>query len=159
MDESTETKYDAWLTDFCSGEPNVTGEADFSSATISSADIGKLHTGGFVAASGEVPQIMSTECTVPKSMLAKHGVMVRAGKVQSATLVCGTISNAFTISPFLGVGLTLAVELEKARERITELEAKLSTAQARIVSLESKPAEVMGDPDWVAPSTHFPRWY
>lgn len=124
MDEPTETKYDAWLTDFCSDEPNITAETDVAPLSV-----------------------------------RKHGIMVRSGKVQSATLVCGTVSNAYTISPFLGVGLTLAVELKKAREHITDLEAKLSTAQARIVSLESKPAEVMGDPDWVAPSTHFPRWY
>ena len=124
MDEPNETKYEAWLTDFCSDEPNVTAETD----------------------------------VAPLSTF-KHGIMVRAGKVQPASLVCGTISSVFSVHPALGVGLTLKAELEKARGRIAELEANLDTAHARIASLESKPVVLEGDPDWVAPSTHFPKWF
>lgn len=68
---------------------------------------------------------------------------------------CGTISS---VNSLFGVGLTLKTELEKARARIAELEADLSTAQQRIAALEAKPVKVIDDQDcWMMPRSLLPR--
>lgn len=82
------------------------------------------------------------------------GVWHLPNTITANKIVCGTIS---TVPSLLGVGLTLKTELENARARIAELEARLSTAQQRVAALEAKPVDVVGDPDWDMPRSLLPR--
>lgn len=83
------------------------------------------------------------------------GVWHLPNTITADKIVCGTLSS---VSSILGVGLTLKMELEKARARIAELEADLSTAQQRIAVLEAKPVKVSDDQDcWMMPRSLLPR--
>lgn len=147
MDEPAETPYAMWLTDFCSDdvEHNVKTEADFSTASINTDRISGWQCGDVIFSSQLAPAMILGSKAEPYSFTAEK-------------IKCGTVS---TVPSLLGVGLTLKTELEKARARIAELEAQLSTAQQRIAAMEAEPVKqakpVDGDPDWDMPRSLLPR--